>query len=121
MATKAEAERARVERSGRKKPKAPKRARRDTPVDTAQPGKSATDRKAGAKNTADRNRSKRAAKKGGPKLESSATKPSRKSTRRTKGRAKTTSNLERRSTRAATAPTARARRSAAKKKRARAR
>lgn len=116
MATKAEAYRARVERSGPKKPRSPKRARRDVPVDTAQPGVSASDRKVGAGDTAARNKSKRVAKKGGAALESSATKPSRKSTRGSSGRAKRTSNLKRRATRAASSPRARAAKAKAKRK-----
>lgn len=115
MATKAEMHRARMERSGSKKKKSPKKPRRDAPVDTAAPGVSATDRKAGAGDTAARNRSKRAAKKGGAALESSRGTPSRKSTRRGKGRVKPTSNRERQQTRAATAPSARARRASAKR------
>jgi hypothetical protein len=115
MATKAQAYRARTERSGPKKEKAPKRPRRDTPVDTAQPGTSASDRKAGAGDTAARNRSKRAAKKGGAALESSRDKPSRKSTRRSKGRAKRSSNLKQRATRAASTPAARAAKASAKR------
>lgn len=87
-------------------------------MDTSKPGVSATDRKAGAGSTAKRNVSKRAAKKGGAVLEDSATKPSRKSTRRASGRAKRSSNMERRSTRAATAPKARAKRAASNGKKA---
>lgn len=119
MATKAEMARARQERSGPKKPKKPRRPRRDLDVDTSKPGVSATDRKAGAGSTAKRNLSKRAAKKGGASLEDSATKPSRKSTRRSSGRAKRSSNLERRAGRATTAPKARAKRAASKTKKAR--
>ena len=115
MATKAELHRARAERSGPKKKKAPKKARRNSPVDTAKPKTSATDRKVGAGDTAKRNRSKRAEKKGGAALESSADKPSRKSTRKSTGRAKRTSNLKRRATREASAPATRARKAAAKR------
>src|SRR5262247_3733988 len=93
MATRAERARWERERSGPKKPKQAKR-RRDFPVDTALPGMSATDRKAGLLDTADRNRSRRAGKKGGVILESSATTPSRKSTRRSKGHMKPTASQE---------------------------
>lgn len=110
MATKAERFHASAERSGPKKAKAPKRPRRDVVVDTAQPGVSATDRKAGAKDSARRNASERVAKKGGAVLESSAGKPSRKSTRKSSGRAKQTTNLELREERRISSPTARARR-----------
>ncbi|CAN5507761.1 hypothetical protein BH09MYX1_BH09MYX1_55560 [soil metagenome] len=109
MPTKAEAFRAETARNANK-PKAKKvRVRRDSPVDTAKPGTSATDRKAGAGRTATRNASKRVAKRGGAQLEDSATgKPSRKSTRKSSGRAKRTTNLERKATRAASSPKTRA-------------
>jgi hypothetical protein len=71
---------------------------------------SATDRKAGAGSTADRNRSKAAAKKASYALEDSKVRPSRKSTRRSRNRQKPDSNLKRRQTRATTAPSQRARR-----------
>lgn len=87
------------------KPKRPPRPRRDDPVDTSLPGVSASDRKAGAGSSGKRNVSKRAKAKGGAKLEDSATgKPSRKSTRKSTGRVKRTSNLQRRATRKATSP-----------------
>lgn len=118
MATKAETFRSKTARSGPKKPKKPARPRRDTPVDTAKPGVSATDRKAGkGGSTADRNRSKKAAGKAGAALEGSATgRPSRKSTRKSANRSKRDSNLARRATRKTTSPKARARRSIAKAK-----
>jgi hypothetical protein len=110
MATKAERFRAEQARAANPpKPKRPPRPRRDIPVDTAQPGTSATDRKAGALGTADRNRSRRAKNKGGAKLENSASgKPSRKSTRRSQGRVKRTSNLQRQAIRDAHSPKSRA-------------
>jgi len=78
-------------------------------VDTALPGVSASDRKAGMGSTAARNRSVRAERKGGAALESSATgRPTRKSTRRSVRRAKRESNLARRAIRRTSAPKARA-------------
>ena len=110
MATRAQAFKARQQRNANPpKKKRPPRPRRDLVVDTAAPGVSATDRKAGAGDTGRRNVSNRAGKKGGAKLESSASgKPSRKSTRKSAGRVKRTSNLERKATRKVTAPKARA-------------
>jgi len=55
MATRAQRFRYAAERSGPKRPKEPRRRRRDVPVDTAKKGTSATDRKAGAHDTAERN------------------------------------------------------------------
>ena len=72
---------------------------------TSQPGVSASDRKVGDGHSGTRNVSKRAAKKGGAKLEDSATgKPSRKSTRKSTGGVKRTSNLRRKATRKAKLP-----------------
>jgi hypothetical protein len=116
MATKTQRFRSSAERSGKKLPKKPKRPRRDDPVDTSKPGVSATDRKAGGTSTADRNRSKRAERKGGAKLEDSKEQPSRKSTRRSKGRKKRSSNLERRQIRRTRSPSARAARAQAKRR-----
>jgi len=114
MSTKAEQFRAQQQREAKPaRPKQPKRARRDTPVDTAKPGVSATDRKVGSGSTGSRNKSARAHNKGGARLEDSATgKPSRKSTRKSTGRVKRTSNLQRkviRKTSAASSRAARAR------------
>ncbi len=115
MATKSEAARAEQQRNAHPpKPKKARRPRRDTEVDTSLPGVSATDRKVGAGRTASRNESKAAARKGGAELEDSATgTPSRKSTRKTQGGTTTTSNLERRATRAVRTPKARATKAAA--------
>lgn len=77
MATKAERFRYRAERSGPKP--------RDVPVDTAEPGISATDRKAL------RDRTSAAARKGGAVLEESSGRPSRKSSRRSHGKVQTKS------------------------------
>jgi hypothetical protein len=119
MTTKAEAFRSEKQRSASKKTKSPPKPRRDTPVDTAQPGVSATARKSGttktgATSTAERNRKKA---KGGAALEDSAKKrPSRKSTRKSSDGTKRDSNLALRATRKTTSPKARARRSIAKAK-----
>jgi hypothetical protein len=86
MATKAEEFRYWLERSGPKKPKSPPRPRRDLVVDTSKPGVSATDRKAGP-----RKESVHAGRKAAYVLEDSATKPSRRSTRKSSNRQKTDS------------------------------
>ena len=109
MATKAQLFRYSEERSGPKQPKQPPRRRRDHPVDTAQPGVSATDRRAGGNSTAGRNRSKSAAKKASYVLEDSRERPSRKSTRRARNRQKPDNNLKRRQMRKTTSAAARAR------------
>jgi hypothetical protein len=108
MATKAERFLMEQQLAKPKKPKQPKR-RRDTPVDTAKPGVSATDRKVGGGSTAARNRSAHAAKKATYALEDSATgKPSRRSSRRAANRAKPGSNLTRQKQREIRSPEARA-------------
>ena len=88
MATKAERFRYELERSGPKRPKSPPRARRDDPVDTAQPGVSATARKAGP-----RKESPRVAKKAGYALERTVGKPTRKSTRKSANRQRNDSQM----------------------------
>lgn len=110
MATKARLFRIRQQREANPpKPKKPRPPRRDVPIDTSKPGVSATNRKAGLGDTAKRNLSKRAAKKGGALLEGSATgKPSRKSTRRSTGRLKRSTGLQRKAVRNAHSPSARA-------------
>jgi len=121
MSTKAE--RARVEAQRNANPPKAKQAprpRRDEPIDTSEPGTSATDRKAGVTpdgtSTAERNVSNRSAKKGGAALEDSAKpQPSRKSTRGSTGRAKRTTNLQLRATRKTRAPSTRARKAQASK------
>jgi hypothetical protein len=92
MATKAQAFRTRQQRAANPpKPKQPKRPRRDTVVDTARAGVSATDRKL-ARGT---NRNKLAGRRGGAAIEGSNTaKPSRKSTRKSSNRTKRTTNLQ---------------------------
>lgn len=99
------------------KPKRPKRPRRDGVVDTSEPGVSASDRKVGAGHSAERNASTRVAKRGGPRLEDSATgKPSRKSTRKSAGHVDTTSTLRLKASRKTASPQARARRAKVKRK-----
>ena len=89
MATKAELFRYQAERSGPKRPKAPPKRPRNSPVDTALPGVSASDRKVGPRSTATRNASSRAARSAPYRLEDSRTgRPSRKSTRRSANRLK---------------------------------
>lgn len=89
MSTKAEEFRYWAERSGAKKEKAPARARRDVPVETALPAVSGTERKARAPSKA----SVRAAKKATVALEESAGRPSRKSTRKSANRQRTDSKM----------------------------
>jgi hypothetical protein len=110
MATKAQLFRYYEQRSGPKRPKRAPRPRRDQPTDTAKPGVSATDRRAGGDSTAARNRSKAAGKKAAYVLEDARDRPSRKSTRRASNRQKPDSNLKRRQTRKTTSASARARR-----------
>jgi hypothetical protein len=101
MATRSQAFKSEQQREARiPKKKRPPRPRRDFPVDTSQPGVSASDRKVGGGSSGTRNVSKRTARKGGAVLEDSATgKPSRKSTRKASGRVKRTSNLQRKAIR----------------------
>jgi hypothetical protein len=116
MATKAQRFRSEQERNaGASKPK--KKIRRPraraNDVDTSQPGVSATDRRAGGGRSGARNVSKRAERKGGARLEDSETgKASRKSTRKSAGRVKPSSNLQRRAIRKSASPQARAARAA---------
>ena len=110
MATKAELFRYRQERMGPKRPPSPPRRRRDTPVNTALPGVSATDRKAGGTSTGGRNVSKSAARKAPYQLEDSRTVPSRKSTRRGANKQRQDNSLREKVMLAKTSPSARARR-----------
>jgi hypothetical protein len=96
MATKAQQARARAERSGPKQPKQARAKRAPRKVDTADTGVSATDIRVGAGASAQRNRSPRAARSAEVVQENSQTRPSRKSTRRSKNRGKIASSLERR-------------------------
>lgn len=97
------------------KPKQPRPPRRDLVVDTAQPGVSATDRKAlrGPKLLAGR--------RGGAALEATTAKPSRKSTRKSSDRTKRTTNQQLRAERKVSSPSARATRAAARTRTARGR
>lgn len=85
MATKAQLFRYQSERSGPKRPKRPARPPRNTPVDTAAPGVSATDRKA----KLPRKPSTRADRKAAYVLEESRRRPSRRSTRKAANRQRT--------------------------------
>jgi len=85
----------------------PEKLRRDALVDTAQPGVSATDRKAGGTSTARRN-SKQNTSGMTSALEDSRTKPSRKSTRGGTNRSKAATQLTRRAQRKVRSPQARA-------------
>ena len=88
MSTKAERFRYELERSGPKRAKSAPRPRRDTPVDTAQPGASASQRRA-----APRKESPRVAKKAGYAFEATAGKPTRKSTRKSANRQRNDSQM----------------------------
>lgn len=87
MATRAQLFRAQQERSGPKKPKQPRPPRRDSPVDTAKPGVSASDRRA----TLPRKPVRSTEDKAVYALEDSQAggKPSRRSTRKSSNRQKT--------------------------------
>jgi hypothetical protein len=89
MATKAERFRYWTERSGPKKPKSPPRPRRNVPVDTSQPGTSATDRRADFP----RKPSQTAAGKA-PYAFEPAKRPSRKSTRKANARQRTDTKMQ---------------------------
>lgn len=90
--------------------------RRDAFVDTAAPGVSASERRAGGGSTARRNAKRNTARATSALEDSAKDRPSRKSTRKSANRAKRDSNLKRRQTRATTSPKARARRAQAKKR-----
>jgi hypothetical protein len=92
----------------------PEKERRDFPVDTAAPGRSATDRKAGGGSTARRNTKKRVPRAVATLEDSARDRPSRKSTRQSANRAKQGSKLRRREVREVHAPGARAARAAAR-------
>jgi hypothetical protein len=87
----------------------PEKLRRDALVDTAQPGVSATDRKAGGSSTARRN-SKQSNAGMTSALEDSRSKPSRKSTRGGTNRTQGATQLTRRAQRKTRSPQARAER-----------
>lgn len=119
MATRAERYKSEKERSGPKKPPSP--ARKAKPKKEAEKDVVETTRRVeGSENTAERNVSKRAAKKAVTALEDSTTgKPSRKSTRASKNRGKPSENLERKAKAATHTPENRAAKAKAKAKKAR--
>ena len=86
----------------------PEKLRRDVWVDTSQPGTSASDRKVGAGSTARRNTKLQVRGMTATLEDSAQSRPSRKSTRKSAGRAKRDSNLRLRATREARAPSRRA-------------
>jgi hypothetical protein len=87
----------------------PEKRRRDQPVDTAEKGRSATDRKAGYGHTARRNTKLNTAGMSYALEDSVQARPSRKSTRGSANRSKPASNLTRRQQRRTQSPQARAR------------
>jgi hypothetical protein len=92
----------------------PEKRRRDVPVDTAAPGTSADDRRAGYGATAKRNTKRNTAGMQAA-LEDSRTTPSRKSTRRSTNRAKAATPITRTVQLAVHAPSTRAMRETASK------
>ena len=96
----------------------PEKKRRDAFVDTAAPGASASDRRAGYGATAARNTQRRAPR-ATVTLEDSRTVPSRKSTRKSAGRARSASALERNEKLARMTPRARASKAHAARRRGR--
>jgi len=92
----------------------PEKRRRDDPIDTSQPGVSASDRRAGGGSTARRNSKRNTAGATSALEDSAQDRPSRKSTRKSANRSKRDSNLQRRQIRRVTSSKARATRSAAK-------
>ena len=93
----------------------PEKRRRDAPVDTAAPGKSATDRRAGGAHTARRNTKRRASRARAMLEDSLRDRPSRKSTRRSHARGKQDDKLRLRATLTTRGPKARATRARAKR------
>ncbi len=89
----------------------PEKRRRDEPIDTSRPGVSASDRRAGGGSTARRNSKRNSAGATAALEDSARDRPSRKSTRKSAGRSKRDSNLQRRQTRRTTSAKARASRS----------
>ena len=74
----------------------PEKRRRDNPVDTSQPGVSATDRKAGYGSTARRNTMARTTKATATLEDSRQDRPSRKSTRKSANRTKSATSIQKR-------------------------
>jgi hypothetical protein len=92
----------------------PEKRRGDDPIDTSQPGVSASDRRAGGGSTARRNSERNTAGATSALEDSARDRPSRKSTRKSANHAKSDSNLQRRQIRRVTSPQARAVRSNAR-------
>ncbi len=86
----------------------PEKHRRDVPVNTAEPGVSATDRKAGGNATARRNTRARAPRATATLEDSRQARPSRKPTRRSANRTKSGTQLEKRTVAKATSASTRA-------------
>lgn len=86
----------------------PEKTRRDVPVDTAAPGRSATDRKAGGGSTARRNARKTAPRATATLEDSARDRPSRKSTRKSANRSKQGNKLRQREVREVRSASARA-------------
>jgi hypothetical protein len=115
MSTKAQDFRAQQQREAKPpKPKQPPKRRRANALDTALPGVSASDRKARVHESGSRNEQARSDNKGGAKLEASNGKASRKSTRKSVGRVKRSTNLQLRAVRRTSAPKSRAAQAAAR-------
>jgi hypothetical protein len=93
----------------------PEKRHRDQPVDTAQPGVSATDRRAGGASTARRNTRRTTNAQTSTLEDSMQDRPSRKSTRKSANRSKRDSNLQLRQVRRVSSSKARAGRSIAKR------
>lgn len=96
----------------------PEKQRRDAYVDTAAPGVSATDRRAGGGSTARRNSLGKASRATATLEDSQQERPSRKSTRRSANRAKSATNLQKKAVARASSPQTRASQARANRRRA---
>lgn len=105
MTTKAHEFRSQQERSGPKKAKRPTSKVVKSTGDASKPGGSIAGKKRGIGHTALRNPSQHAERHGGAVLEDSATKPSRKSTRKSVDHVKRTTSQQLKAQRKTTAPT----------------
>lgn len=97
----------------------PEKRRGDDPVDTAQPGVSASQRRAGGRSTARRNSKRNTARATSALEDSVKDRPSRKSTRKSANRSKRDSNLQQRQVRKINSPGQRAAHSSSRSKLAR--
>lgn len=97
----------------------PEKRRGDDPVDTSEPGVSASHRRAGGRSTARRNTKRNTARATSALEDSTKDRPSRKSTRKSTNRAKRDSNLQQRQVRKINSPGQRAARSSSRSKAAR--